>query len=509
MRKIVLFVIALISLVCIFTLTLFAVSGSSSNEFGDITYVEGLRADTQLKDKTSRVVLLNSDGTYSTYPTYYICDVKLQWQGTTQYDFSAINSALDASYSMMSIVRIEIITDATIWNSNGGVLHGNKNLLEVVFPEGTQITEIGGQTFKGCINLKSITIPKSVQTLGWLCFEHCYGLEEVAFEEGSQLTKLGIPSFQRCDSLKEIKLPDSLTSFGWLEFQDCDALERVFLGKNFTASIDSRVFQSSDTKGMQIFAPENADFASIIKAAPGATIVTSLTKEQAEKTGVGKVYSYNELLSAGKFTENAIVYGCPDCMMSNGGKHLLETVNPCIGKCSVCGYVDKFENPAHNLKCFCSYENGFAQGGIVYQVCQNDMCGYSDITGNTGAIIYFYGYSVKEDLSAMCASYYIDKSAYNTYLSYNQGEKLSYGIYLGVYNESRHNLLTYDNGIIKSVDEKGACLNIDSKIVSFDFKISGFNERSISTRLVLVAYIGNGERIDYANEAKGILINQI
>ena len=492
-----LFVVLVISMfVCILSISAGAVTGSESNEFGEITYVEGLRADTQLTDKSSRVVLLNSDGTYSTYPTYYICDVKLQWQGTTQYDFSAINSALKTSYDMMKIVRIEIITDATIWNPNGGVLHGNTNLVEVRFPEGTQITEIGGQTFKGCTNLKSITIPKSVKTLGWLCFEHCYGLEEVIFEEGSQLTKLGGPTFQRCDSLKEIKFPDSLTSASGLILQACGSLERVYFGRNFTSALSSNAFQSTPTKGLQIFLPDFADFASVIKAAPGATLVTSLTKAQAEELEIGKAYSYDELMAAGKFEESAIVYGCPQCMMfADGGTHRLENINTCIGRCSVCGFVAKFESPVHQLKVF--YENGFACGGIVYESCQNELCGYSKDIKELSAIICFVGYSVSEDLSALCAGYCINQGALEEYEKYNGEEKISYGIYFGVFDGESDNFLSYDAGEIKSINGSGVAVNLNRITVGFDFKISGFNESTQNTEIILCAYVGNGARIDY------------
>ena len=501
MRKIALLIMIFIFSACLFTMTSFAVTGSTSNEFGKITYVDGLRSDTQIKDQTSRVVLLNSDGTYSTYPTYYICDVKLQWQGTTQYKFDAINAALGTNYDMMSIVRIEIITDATIWNPHGGVLHGNTNLLEVIFPEGTQMTEIGGQTFKGCTNLKSITIPKSVKTLGWLCFEHCYGLEEVIFEEGSQLTKLGGPTFQRCDSLKEIKFPDSLTSASGLILQSCGSLEKVFFGRNFTGALSSNAFQSTPTKGLQIFVPENADFASIMAAAKNATIVTTLTKEQAEKTGVGKVYSYDELLSAGKFEENAIVYGCPGCMMfSDGGSHKLENINTCVGKCAVCGYIDKLEAPRHILNTFCTYENGFSKSGIAYESCTNEGCGHLRTVETVNALIGFIGYSVKEDKSAVCVSYYVNKIAIDAYTSYNEDEQITYGIYFGISNGNTDNLLSYNNGVIEATNEKSVNINLESNIVGFDFKVSGFNEGTLNTDLMIFAYIGNGSKIEYVTE---------
>ena len=230
--KRILFLLAILILFCILALSVGAVSGVSSNEFGEITYVSGVNENTEIKDKTSRVVLLNKDGTYTTYPAYYISDVVLQWQGTVQYNFNALNNALGTQYDMKSIVRIEILTDSTIMNNNGGSYQGTKNLKEVVFPEGTQITDLCQQLFKAS-GIEKIKIPATVTTLGTHVFEDCASLKEVTFEDGISITSIPAQMFTLCVSLEKIALPDSVESVGASCFAGCTSLREIRFGKNF------------------------------------------------------------------------------------------------------------------------------------------------------------------------------------------------------------------------------------------------------------------------------------
>ena len=59
------------ALFCLLSLSVGAVTGNASNEYGKITYVNGIDEVTG-HDTTSRAVLRNADDTYTTYPAYYI-----------------------------------------------------------------------------------------------------------------------------------------------------------------------------------------------------------------------------------------------------------------------------------------------------------------------------------------------------------------------------------------------------------------------------------------------------
>ena len=233
-------IILTLAILAIFTF-IFALSISAANlitsesdEFGTVNIVAGVNEDTTIQDKTSRVVLLNADGTYSTFPAYYISDVKLQWQGTVQYKFDALNTALGTSYDMDSIVRLEILTDSTVMNQNGGNFQNRANLKEVVFPAGTKLTSLNGQQFKGSA-IEKCCIPASVTSIGVNLFEVCTSLKVVTFEEGFSMTTLPQQMFNGCSALEKVVFPNCVETTGASCFIGCSSLKELYLGENFKA----------------------------------------------------------------------------------------------------------------------------------------------------------------------------------------------------------------------------------------------------------------------------------
>lgn len=76
---------------------------------------------------------------------------------------------------------------------------------KVVVLDGT--TAVSDLAFNFCINLKSIELPDTLETIGYAAFRHCV-------------------------SIKEIKIPDSVTSIGANAFEECSSLEKITLGYN-------------------------------------------------------------------------------------------------------------------------------------------------------------------------------------------------------------------------------------------------------------------------------------
>lgn len=108
----------------------------------------------------------------------------------------------------------------------------------ILLPE--TLTTIGGSGLRGLSNITTVTIPAGVTTLGYELFKDCNKLSEVVFAEGSQvtelpqsafegtaMTKVDIPetittmgafSYFNCPNLKTVTLPSGLTSMGWMAF---------------------------------------------------------------------------------------------------------------------------------------------------------------------------------------------------------------------------------------------------------------------------------------------------
>ena len=104
------------------------------------------------------------------------------------------------------------------------------DLKSVTFEQGSKCGGIGQSTFAACKALEEITIPASVEEIKNYAFWNCSALTTVNFEEGSKLES--ITGFNSCTSLKNITLPESLISISG--FQDCKSLEHINIPSNVT-----------------------------------------------------------------------------------------------------------------------------------------------------------------------------------------------------------------------------------------------------------------------------------
>jgi hypothetical protein len=91
---------------------------------------------------------------------------------------------------------------------------------EYTIRQGTRV--IASFAFSGCSGLKSVTIPESVTEIGNYAFG-CSGLTSIAIPEG--VTEIGHDAFRGCENLTSITLPKSLlTQIGDEFFDDCSSL---------------------------------------------------------------------------------------------------------------------------------------------------------------------------------------------------------------------------------------------------------------------------------------------
>lgn len=85
-------------------------------------------------------------------------------------------------------------------------------------------------TFDHCNNLKSVTIPNTVTTIGSSAFSYCTSLTNVTLPDS--LTTIGSSAFASCHSLTEIVLPNSVKEIGSKAFMYCRNLTSVTLGSS-------------------------------------------------------------------------------------------------------------------------------------------------------------------------------------------------------------------------------------------------------------------------------------
>lgn len=90
--------------------------------------------------------------------------------------------------------------------------------------------KIAKNAFNGCTSLTSVSIPKSVTTIG-SAFYCCEKLSTVTFEKESRLTTIGGSAFQKT-ALKTIEIPSSVETIGGYAFKACYSLETVTIEEN-------------------------------------------------------------------------------------------------------------------------------------------------------------------------------------------------------------------------------------------------------------------------------------
>lgn len=110
-----------------------------------------------------------------------------------------------------------------------GDYSGDIVIPEVVTYEDTEyaVTKIADEAFAGCYELESITIPRSVTTIGYGAFIECGSLTSLMLGEG--VKTIGSLAFAYCYSLESVIIPGSVTTIGDEAFFYCDGLTSLIL----------------------------------------------------------------------------------------------------------------------------------------------------------------------------------------------------------------------------------------------------------------------------------------
>ena len=95
------------------------------------------------------------------------------------------------------------------------------------------VTSIGNYAFHACTSLTSVIIPNSVTSIGEAAFEDCEGMTSLTI--GSGVTSIGNLAFSYCTSLTSVTIPNSVTSVGEEAFSGCEGLISLTIGSGVTS----------------------------------------------------------------------------------------------------------------------------------------------------------------------------------------------------------------------------------------------------------------------------------
>ncbi len=144
------------------------------------------------------------------------------------------------SNAQFEIYKIFDITGSGVLALKTGV--DKNSLTTVIIPntiDGTTVTSIGSEAFRGCTSLTRITIPNSVTSIGNWTFSTCRSLTNITIP--NSVTSIGNATFHNCISLTSITIPNSVTSIGDWAFNDCRSLTSITI-PNSVKSIGSDAF---------------------------------------------------------------------------------------------------------------------------------------------------------------------------------------------------------------------------------------------------------------------------
>lgn len=92
---------------------------------------------------------------------------------------------------------------------------------------GNNVTSIAASTFLGCTNLTSINISKSIITISDGLFSNCKSLQTITLPDN--VTSIGSYSFGGCVNLHSINLPEKVNYIGSSAFNNCKSLTTIYI----------------------------------------------------------------------------------------------------------------------------------------------------------------------------------------------------------------------------------------------------------------------------------------
>ena len=497
MKKRLFFILSMaILLFCVLAIS---VSAATSNEFGVAERIDGIDLTDMSTDATSRVVLTDGNGNYYTYPSQYV----VTNNGAFTYDFSKIN-AKGYSYSVSSVIRIEIPTTVTSVPTDGGSNPLTRyNTIEIYFPENSTITKFSYGCFANSPKLEKINVPKSVTELNTYTFYQSASLTEINFHKDSQITTIPAYTFKGCKGLQVLTLPNSVTTvadrafdfgqgqvitelrlgaslvdfgemhFAWNQYKD--KIFRIYAPDTFLANeteIKSPVY---DKQGTFTSYPSSMYSVCIYFTGNKAQLDALISKSSYDKFTNANLVEYDPSKSDdeyGALNTWTVVYNYNLCKAFYNNEHNVDSEKAALNFTS---YTDKFSEVC---------------------ACQNE-CGLMATVNEYEPIFSGVKYSVKEDGYALCASYSINKESLGVYNKYNEGAALSYGVVASSGLNDGETLLKLDNGSVVANKNNVVIANVSSEYAGFDFVLKGFNESHDATKLIISTFVTNGKDIYY------------
>ena len=433
-KKILLLISLTVLLIATFAISVGAVTGSTSDEFGEVQYVEGMN-EVSGYDTTSRAVLQNADGTYTTYPAYYV------YNGSTgtamRVNLDKLATATGEPYTKASLIRIEVFANARLdWTYQDCT-----GLIEAILPNGVWLHYA---SFTGCSSLKKVNIPASATQIPTSCFNGC-------------------------TSLESIEIPNTVNTFGSSAFYNCNSLAQIKLSEGYTGIVPQ-------------------DFRKITNGKPTESLTLIVPKSC---TGVNSRYSLDSC-SIGTLVFTGDQNSAFIADLSVDAPSWVSKVEY-RNHCDV--YFGGTHTPSDVSEKFVGEE--YLSDYVLYSTCQKCALEFIERTVS-GPLFKDLGYARAEDGSAFTYDFIAYKENVKLYQDY-MGVTLSYGFVAGSYSEGDSgDILGVDNvgKIANAIVTDFSTMELAS-LNKYNLKIVGITESLQSKFIFCNGFVNDGTGVTY------------
>lgn len=127
-------------------------------------------------------------------------------------------------------------------------------LSSIIFEKNAQLTSIEGAAFFECVELTEIEIPASLQEFGVDVFGYCANLNSVTFEKGAQLKTIDLYIYSECNNLTIMEIPESIETITGSNGDYDTNLRRIYV-KAVTPPVIKGEFSENTYKNTQLQVP--------------------------------------------------------------------------------------------------------------------------------------------------------------------------------------------------------------------------------------------------------------
>lgn len=125
-----------------------------------------------------------------------------------------------------------------------GVFENCTALRTLTVRQGESDAYIGDRAFKGCSSLQKVSVPKNYTEIHYMAFADCISLTELKIADSNAVYAnqfIENNAFDNCTNLKTVTIPGTVKSIGYWAFRNCASLVSVILGEGIE-SIDKGAF---------------------------------------------------------------------------------------------------------------------------------------------------------------------------------------------------------------------------------------------------------------------------